>query len=108
MSAAFSRRPRHREGPRQTQGVPWTPGIQNEHSRPTPRNPSASSRHSGGSGALTDPSLHQATYQFADEASLVRAMKGADLNRLVDDFNSDWPDVTRTRETLVLAEEFAA
>ena len=28
------------------------------------------------------------------------------MKRLVDDFNRDWPDVTRTRETLVLAEEF--
>ena len=45
-------------------------------------------------------------YQFADEAALERAMNGADLKRLVDDFNRDWPDVTRTRETLVLAEEF--
>src|ERR1700736_5410934 len=33
--------------------------------------------------SLTDPSLHQATYQFADEASLDRAMKGEDLKRLV-------------------------
>jgi hypothetical protein len=56
--------------------------------------------------SLTDPSLHQATYQFADEASLDRAMKGEDLKRLVADFNRDWPDVTRTRETFVLAEEF--
>jgi hypothetical protein len=58
--------------------------------------------------SLTDPSLHQATYQFSDEASLDRAMKGEDLKRLVADFNRDWPDVTRTRETFVLAEEFAA
>jgi hypothetical protein len=58
--------------------------------------------------SLTDPSLHQATYQFRDEASLDRAMKGQDLKRLVADFNRDWPDVTRTRETFVLAEEFAA
>jgi len=58
--------------------------------------------------SLTDPSLHQATYQFADEAALDRAMKGDDLKRLVADFNRDWPDVTRTRETFVLAEEFAA
>ena len=35
-------------------------------------------------------------------------MKGEDLKRLVADFNRDWPDMTRTRETLVLAEEFAA
>ncbi len=58
--------------------------------------------------SLTEPSLHQATYEFADEASLDRAMKGDDLKRLVADFNRDWPDVTRTRETFVLAEEFAA
>lgn len=58
--------------------------------------------------SLTDPSLHQATYEFADEASLDRAMNGEELKRLVADFNRDWPDVTRTRETFVLAEEFAA
>ena len=58
--------------------------------------------------SLADPSIHQATYQFDDEASLDRAMKGEDLKRLVADFNRDWPDVTRTRETFVLAEEFAA
>ncbi|SRR5258708_7868904 len=56
--------------------------------------------------SLTDPALHQATYQFADEAALDRAMNGADMKRLVADFNRDWPDVTRTREVLVLAEEY--
>ena len=58
--------------------------------------------------SLSDPAVHQATYQFPDEAALDRAMKGEDLERLVADFNRDWPDVTRTRETFVLAEEFAA
>ena len=58
--------------------------------------------------SLADPSVHQATYQFDDEASLDRTMKGEELKRLVADFNRDWPDVTRTRETFVLAEEFAA
>src|SRR5258707_15576270 len=53
------------------------------------------------SWSLTDPALHQATYQFADEAALDRAMNGADMKRLVADFNRDWPDVTRTREVLV-------
>jgi len=57
--------------------------------------------------SLTDPAIHQATYQFADQASLDRAMKGEDMKRLVADFNRDWPDVSRTRETFVLAEEFA-
>ncbi|SDS01615.1 hypothetical protein [Bradyrhizobium canariense] len=58
--------------------------------------------------SLTDPSQHEATYQFAGEASLDRAINGADMKRLVADFNRDWPDVTRTRESFVLAEEFAA
>jgi hypothetical protein len=57
---------------------------------------------------LSDPSLHQATYQFEDEAALDRAMKGEDIKRLVADFNRDWPDVSRTRELLVLAEAFGA
>jgi hypothetical protein len=58
--------------------------------------------------SATDPSQHLAMYQFADQASLERAVNGADMKRLVEDFNRDWPDVTRTRETLVLAEEFGA
>jgi hypothetical protein len=58
--------------------------------------------------SLTDPSLHQATYQLADEVALDRAMNSADMKRLIADFNRDWPDVTRTRETFVLAEEFGA
>src|ERR1700753_732264 len=56
--------------------------------------------------SLVDPSLHQAMYQFPDEAALERAMNGPDLKRLIADFNRDWPDVTRTAGTLVLAEEF--
>jgi hypothetical protein len=56
--------------------------------------------------SLTDPAVHQATYQFDDEASLDRAMKGEDLKRLIADFNRDWPDVSRTRDTFVLAQEF--
>ena len=35
-------------------------------------------------------------------------MSGDALKTLVADFDRDWPDVTRTREILVLAEEFAA
>ena len=56
----------------------------------------------------TDPSLHHAMYQFADKAALERAIDGPEMKRLVADFNRDWPDVTRTREMLVLAEEFGA
>jgi hypothetical protein len=58
--------------------------------------------------SLTDPSLHQVTYQFPDEAALERAMNSGDRLRMVADFDRDWPDVVRTRETFVLAQEFAA
>jgi hypothetical protein len=58
--------------------------------------------------SLSDPALHQATYEFVDEAALDRAMKGEDLKRLVADFNQDWPDIKRSRELLVLAEDFRA
>jgi hypothetical protein len=58
--------------------------------------------------SLTDPAVHQATYQFDDEASVERAMKGEDLKRLTADFNRDWPDIRRTRDTFVLAQEFGA
>jgi hypothetical protein len=56
----------------------------------------------------TDPSLHQAMYQFPDKAALDRAIEGPEMKRLVADFNRDWPDVTRTREVLLLAEELVA
>ena len=47
-------------------------------------------------------------YQFSDKAALERAVNSEDMKRLIADFNRDWPDVTRTREMLVLAEEFGA
>ncbi|MGY2905859.1 hypothetical protein [Bradyrhizobium sp. URHC0002] len=58
--------------------------------------------------SVTDPSLHHAMYQFTDKTALDRAMEGSEIERLVADFNRDWPDVTRTREVLVLAEELVA
>ncbi len=57
---------------------------------------------------VSDPFLHQATYQFDDQAALDRAMNGEDIKRLVADFNRDWPEVSRSRETVVLAEEFGS
>jgi acetate kinase len=59
------------------------------------------------SWSVSDPSVHVASYQFADQAALDRAMSGDDMKRLVADFNRDWPDVTRTREVFVLAEELS-
>ena len=58
--------------------------------------------------SLTDPSLHVAMYEFAGQAALDRAMGGEALKTLVADFDRCWPEVTRTREMLVLAEEFGA
>jgi len=58
--------------------------------------------------SFSEPSLHQAMYQFPDKAALERAINSEDMKRLIADFNRDWPDVTRTREMLVLAEEFGA
>jgi hypothetical protein len=55
--------------------------------------------------SLNDPSLHQATYEFTDQAALDRAMSGDALKTLVAEFDRCWPEVTRTREILVLAEE---
>ena len=58
--------------------------------------------------SATEPAVHLAMYRFDDQALLERATTGEDMKRLIADFSRDWPDVTRTRETLVLAQEFAA
>ena len=55
--------------------------------------------------SLTDPALHLAMYQFDDAASLERATTGEDMKRLIADFSRDWPEVTRTRESFVLAQD---
>jgi hypothetical protein len=56
--------------------------------------------------SVNDPSLHQATYEFTDQAALDRAMSGDALKTLVAEFGRCWPDVTRARAIFVLAEEF--
>ena len=58
--------------------------------------------------SVSDPALHQAMYEFADQAALDRAMSGDALKALVAEFDRCWPEVTRTREIFVLAEEFGA
>jgi hypothetical protein len=45
-------------------------------------------------------------YQFDDEAKLAAMLKGDALTKPVADFNRDWPEVKRSRETRVLAQEF--
>ena len=54
--------------------------------------------------SLSDPAVHQAMYQ--DAAALERAVGGDEMKRLIADFNRDWPDVTRARESFALAETF--
>ena len=56
----------------------------------------------------TDPSLHQATYQFADKAALERGTAPEKMKRLVADFDKAWPGVPRTREIMTLAQEWGA
>jgi hypothetical protein len=40
---------------------------------------------------VSDPAVHQASYEFADRAALDRAMSGEAFKTLVADFNRDWP-----------------
>lgn len=61
----------------------------------------------GGCGASPDPAVHQALYEFDDVAAMERAVGGAEMQRLIADFNSDWPEVARTRESFVVAEMFS-
>jgi hypothetical protein len=58
--------------------------------------------------SVSDPALHQAVYEFPDQAALDRGVGGDVLKTLVAEFDRCWPDVTRTRESFVLAEEFVA
>lgn len=56
--------------------------------------------------SVSDPTLHVAMYEFADQAALDRALSSDALKTLVAEFDRCWPEVARTRELLVLAEEF--
>ena len=55
--------------------------------------------------SASDPSLHQAMYQVADQARLERDLGGEVIRKLVGEFDRAFPEVTRTREILALAEE---
>src|SRR3954454_17728183 len=58
--------------------------------------------------SASDPSLHMATYEFSDLAALERGTGSDVMKPLVAEFDRCWPQVTRTREVLVLVEEFGA
>ena len=65
-------------------------------------------KHAWRCRSLADASIHEATYEFSDELSLDQAVNGGALKQLIDDFNRDWPAVTRTREAFILTEEVTA
>ena len=53
----------------------------------------------------TDPSAHQATYQFPDRAAVDRALNSAGMKALVAEFDRVFPGVPRTREVFTLVDE---
>src|ERR1043165_1514349 len=56
----------------------------------------------------SDPSVHQATYQFADRAALDRGTRPENMTRLVADFDKAWPHIKRSREIMTLAQDWGA
>jgi len=54
----------------------------------------------------SDPSVHQATYQFADRAALDHGIRPENMKRLVADFDKAWPGIPRQREIMTLVEEY--
>jgi hypothetical protein len=52
-----------------------------------------------------DPSVHIATYRFADRAALDHGTRPEVMKRLVADFDRAWPGIPRTREIMTLVEE---
>ena len=56
--------------------------------------------------SASDPSLHMATYEFPDLPALECGTGPDTMKPLIAEFDRCWPGVTRTREVLVLAEEF--
>jgi hypothetical protein len=53
----------------------------------------------------TDPSVHQATYQFDNRAAADRAINSAGMKAMIAEFDRVFPGVTRTREVFTLVEE---
>jgi hypothetical protein len=53
----------------------------------------------------TDPAIHQATYQFDDRAALDRAIAPDNFKPLIDEFDRNFPEVTRKREIFTLVDE---
>jgi len=53
----------------------------------------------------SDPSIHYAQYQFSDIATLQSRLDASDFKLLVADFDTAWPQVTRSPDLLELVQE---
>ena len=53
----------------------------------------------------TDPAVHIAQYRFADRAALDHGPRPDVMQRLVADFDRDWPGIPRAREIVTQVEE---
>lgn len=53
----------------------------------------------------SDPAVHQASYRFADRATLDRAIDAPSMKTLIAEFDRAWPGIPRSREVFTLAEE---
>lgn len=54
----------------------------------------------------SDPAVHIAQYRFPDRAALDHGTRPEVIQRLVADFDRDWPGVPRSREIMTLAQEY--
>jgi hypothetical protein len=53
----------------------------------------------------SDPSVHYATYEFKDIATLRKSLDSAGFKMLVADFDEAWPRVTRRRDLIEIVQE---
>ena len=55
--------------------------------------------------SVTDPSAHQATYQFSDQAAAEAVLDSAGLKAMIAEIERVWPGIPRTREIFTLVDE---
>ena len=55
--------------------------------------------------SLDDPSVHIAIYRYRDEQAF-RSRSAANVRALMDEYESIWPQVTRTRELIAFRDEY--
>jgi hypothetical protein len=55
--------------------------------------------------SVTDPSAHQAAYQFSDQAAAEAVLDSAGLKAMIAEIERVWPGIPRTREIFTLVDE---